>query len=144
MIIKHIRLINGEELLGYLMNETPTELVLSQPLLVEELENEMGIARKVLTNYIRFATGDIECKISKAHVITYNDVHPEVKKYYENSLTFAKDYDEEFLLSLKSANDKMHEYITSEQIPYMDETESNDDFELVNSPFFHQASNTSH
>lgn len=141
-MLKHIRLINGEELLGIVLEETKDDWNIQQPLLVEELDSADGSSRKVLTNYIRFSSAEIPtCRISKSHIITVIDVHPEVQKYYENSLIFAKDYDDEFIFSIKSANDKMNDYIQdTHQIPYIEE----DEFNLINNPFYHEVSNTSH
>ena len=141
-MLKHIRLINGEELLGIVLEETKDDWSIQQPLLVEELDSADGSSRKVLTNYIRFSPDKTPtCRISKSHIITVIDVHPEVQKYYENSLIFAKDYDDEFIFSIKSANDKMNDYIQdTQQIPYIEEDEMN----LIDNPFYHGLSNTSH
>lgn len=84
--IQHLRLINGEEIVGDIIAETETTIVMDNPLQVEERREEGG-SSLVLTKYIPFSKTQI-CELAKSHIITFNELHPELIRYYYNSLKF--------------------------------------------------------
>ena len=54
--IQHIRLINGEELIGDVVDYYDNKILVSQPLLVNERMSQTGKSAIVLTKYIPFSS----------------------------------------------------------------------------------------
>lgn len=136
--IYHVRLINGEELIAILKKDNEHTVTLETPLVVEEIGDEEG-SHKVLQNYIKFTNEVPTCDFRKDHIIVMFKAGPEVSRYYLNSLYFTDEYDKEFLYKLKSANEKMEEYMEAKEPFVIDDTET------LKNPFYHNlSSNTAH
>ena len=83
--IQHLRLINGEEIIGDILNVTESSVVIDNPLIVDEQSDQYGNHALVLTKYIPFAKNKV-CEILREHVITMTELHSEMVKYYYLSL----------------------------------------------------------
>lgn len=84
--IQHMRLINGEEIVADILTETEYSVVVDNPMMVEERKDENG-SSLILTKYIPFSKNKV-CELNKSHIITFNQLHPELIRYYYNSLKF--------------------------------------------------------
>jgi len=85
--IQHMRLINGEEIVADIISETKWTVTVDMPLMIEERKDENGASALIMTKYIPFAV-DSKCELSKEHIITFSQLHPELIKYYKNSIVF--------------------------------------------------------
>ena len=88
-MIQHIRLINGDEIIGDVISVSEKTITIDNPLHVEERVNDMGYAGIVLTKYIPFSQYKV-CELQKQHVITTTELDPAVQKYYYLSLKINK------------------------------------------------------
>lgn len=123
--IKHIRLVSGEELIGY-VREIENGINVAYPLVSVEHMTMEGKTMVSLTPYLPFTdVDDNECDISSDKIITYSSVHETVEEHYELSLFFAeRSLDNQWQRMLK-ANEFMAESIR------LDSLEGNDDLDLV-------------
>lgn len=145
--IRHIRLLNGDELITVVTGEDEKNIYCENPLFVDAINDEDGNQRAVLTNYIKYSDGMPKCTLNKCHVIIAVKVHPEVERYYNNSLIFTKEYDEEFLNNLKNANENLNEYNSASSkylVPSHDYEEDDMEFDYLDDPRYFSGSNTSH
>lgn len=110
--IIHIRLVNGEEVIGALANKTDSSLFISHPLVVDQVAGDDGKYRIVLNNYLPFADEKI-CEFINPHIISVTNLHPEVERYYSLSLKMAERYDSLMLNEIKNNNDAIDDYISS-------------------------------
>ena len=104
--IQHIRLINGEELIGDIIDYYDNKILVSQPLLVNERLSPSGKSAIVLTKYVPFSTSNV-CEILNNHIITVTDIHEEMVKYYHYSLRFAYVHEENMIKDIKTVNTMM-------------------------------------
>jgi len=104
--IQHIRLINGEELIGDVVDYYDNRILVSQPLLVNERVSATGKSAIVLTKYIPFSSSSV-CELQNKHVITITDIHEEMVKYYHHSLRFAYVHEENMIKDIQSVNTMM-------------------------------------
>jgi hypothetical protein len=101
--IQHIRLINGEEIIGDILDVYIDKVLISSPLLVTARTNSSGKEATILTRYLPFTTNDV-CEISLNHIITMTDIHEEMKRFYYHSLRVANEYEERMISNVKQAN----------------------------------------
>jgi hypothetical protein len=101
--IQHIRLINGEEIIGDIIDYYDNKLLISCPLVVSEKMTPGGKSAIVLTKYMPFATTNI-CEISTNHIITTTDLHEEMIRYYHHSLRFSFVHEENMIKEIQSVN----------------------------------------
>lgn len=112
--IQHLRLINGEEIVGDIIAETDTIVILDNPLQVEERKEESGTVL-VLSKYIPFAKNQI-CELAKSHIITFNELHPELIRYYYNSLKLNESSEMKMIDEISRVNLVMEEIIDQDKI----------------------------
>lgn len=110
--IQHLRLINGEEIVGNIIGETEYSILLDNPLIVEEKSDEFG-STLLLTKYIPFSKTKI-CELSKSHIITFNELHPELIRYYHNSLKFNRDTELRMVDEIARVNEVMEQVLKSQ------------------------------
>ena len=108
--IKHIRLINGEEIIGNIIGQTKTKWIISEPLLVDQNEDYV-----VLNSYLPFSDPN-QCEISKSHIITMAYLHPEMIRYYYYSLKFVVKKDRIMLQEIHKVNSHMQASLLSEAV----------------------------
>ena len=101
--IQHIRLINGEELIGDVIDYYDNKILVSYPLLVDERMSTSGKSAIVLTKYIPFSTTNM-CELMNTHVITITDIHEEMVRYYKHSLRFSHVHEENMIKDIQSVN----------------------------------------
>jgi len=101
--VYHIRLINGDELLAKLSNETKNGFTFSDPRAIVMHDGMM-----TLQKYTPFMENS-EITIQKNHVLTHNKVHMEVERFYNNSTISLNLVDKNILDGLKATNDTFEE-----------------------------------
>ena len=104
--IQHIRLINGDELIGDVLDVYLDKILISCPLIVTERMSSTGKPATILTKYLPFSSNEI-CEIALSHTITMTDIHEEMKKFYFHSLRISHEYEEQMLSQVKEANIRM-------------------------------------
>lgn len=122
--IRHIRLINGTEIMGEYLGSVlidKTEFVrICEPLAVEH--NEDGDV--VLISYIPFSSDRIVL-FKEDHVVNITQVHDEVVRYYNNSLSCNKKFlDENFISRIKLTNDNIESQMSGVDKPILIEAVS--------------------
>jgi hypothetical protein len=88
--VKHIRLINGDEIIGELFKLKKDEVLIKKPMVVSEREDEATkISTVVLSKYVLFEE-EKAISFRRDHIITLTDVLDEIRSYYYNSLEYNK------------------------------------------------------
>lgn len=97
MEVRHIRLTNGDEIIGELIETTNNQLMISKPMVVSEREDpNTNISTIILSKYVLF-DNDSVIPFNRSHVITCTDVLPEIRKYYYNSVEFNNRFTESII-----------------------------------------------
>lgn len=104
--IQHIRLINGDEIIGDIINETDSTVIVDSPMIVEERTDKNGSTGIVLNKFIPFAKENL-CVFLKSHIICSSDLNDVVKRYYYNSLMFSDKMTSRLIKDLEFVNTLM-------------------------------------
>lgn len=115
--IQHIRLINGEEIVADIISETEWTITVDTPLMIEERRDESGASALIMTKYIPFST-DNRCELSKEHIITFSQLHPELIKYYKNSIVFNGKSTAKIVAEIGRVNALMEEIMMEEEFDH--------------------------
>lgn len=107
MNIRHVRLINGDELITEYVTTTGTKndklVVLRNPLVVDRSED----GNVVLITYNPYSAKP-EVEFQSSHVLNITDVHPEIERYYNNSLIANRKYmDGNIIERIRLTNDSI-------------------------------------
>lgn len=132
MMVRHFRLINGEEILGELTTETDKEVFILNPHVVVETSSAI-----VLSKYVPFSEQQL-ISIKKDHIITTTELHEEMVRYFMNSTILSKNTADTAIEGLKKVNDMMETMIHDLPTP----TPSFEDFFDMSGT--HPTSNTVH
>jgi hypothetical protein len=115
--IQHIRLINGDEIIGDIINETEYTMVVDCPMIVEERTDKAGSTGIVLNKFVPFAKQNV-CVFLKSHIICSSDLNDVVKRYYYNSLLFSNKLTDRMIRDLEFVNTLMEtQYNPDDQQP---------------------------
>lgn len=115
--IQHLRLINGEEIVADIISETEWTVTVDTPLMIEERRDESGASALIMTKYIPFSTTN-RCELSKDHIITYSALHPELIKYYHNSIVFNGKSTAKIVAEIQRVNALMEEIMMEEEFDH--------------------------
>lgn len=138
----HIRLVNGDELIGELESTSNTEIMLKRPMLVSEVTDEKTkIATIVLSKYILFDDDQV-FPFSKTHIVTQTNILDEIKSYYYNSIEYNSKFVEPVIRQeLSKVNKVMENILRAASLPLdetiihrsskMEEKEGDDDFRFL-------------
>ncbi len=87
--IRHIRLVNGEELIAEYVDEDEekTQTILFQPMVAKEHHSSQSDSTVILSNYIPFSE-DQFMSIKNSHIISTCPVKAEFKEFYIHSLKY--------------------------------------------------------
>lgn len=90
--IRHIRLLNGDELLAKFIGETEIELNLEDPMTITDSTDEAnGLGTLALTKYVPYNDSKA-LVLKKYHVLTNTSVTPEFERYYNTSIAYNDKY----------------------------------------------------
>jgi hypothetical protein len=116
--IQHLRLINGDEIIGVVLNESKTSILVDQPLVVFQQESENG-SFLALRKYIPYSSENI-INLQRGHVIATTDLHKDIIKYYFLSLKVSKYQDDIVLKSIQNTNYMLEQLLASKNIDISD------------------------
>lgn len=86
--VYHLRLINGDEIIGELTGATEESLLIQKPMLVSEItDDKTRMSTIVLSKYVLFDDNQ-EIPFKKIHVVTQTHILEEIKNYYYNSIKY--------------------------------------------------------
>ncbi len=106
--IKHLRLMNGEELISEIYCESNEGFWLINPLY--PTSGETG--ETILMRYAPYDKSN-HIKINKEHVLMCTDVHQEMRRHYYLSLKVTADYEKHAMEALRGVNDEMERSLVS-------------------------------
>lgn len=107
-----LKLLNGEEIVGQLVTETPDKILLDRPLMVETSMNPIdGTTSVILSSYIPFAKIDQPCTFYRQHVVQCLPVKAEVERYYTNSLIYHNKHIETNIEKVLESTNKVMEQV---------------------------------
>jgi hypothetical protein len=104
-MVRHFRLINGEEILGELIEETASEVFVKNPHVVVETSSAI-----VLSKYVPFSHQQV-ISLRRDHIITTTELHDEMIRYFKNSIILSKNTADAAIEGLMKVNDMMEEMI---------------------------------
>lgn len=113
--IQHIRLINGEEIIGDIVNQTESTVVVDCPMIVDERTDSSGSTGIVLNKFVPFAKDNV-CVFLKSHIICRSDLNEVVKRYYYNSLMFSNQFADNIIKDLEIVNNLMEQQLSIKPI----------------------------
>jgi hypothetical protein len=118
MKVVYVKLINNEEIFGYLAGESKGTYILRDSMVVEERVNSTtGSPVIVLVNYVKFHTNEIEYRdieLKKEHVLFCENVSGEYERYFKISRTYYDKYvGNTHLNEIKKVTDAMEDVLFS-------------------------------
>lgn len=113
--VVHIRLLNGDELVGQIMDQTKSSLTVRNPLSVEIHDEEAGRV-VVLVKYSPYAKIPM-ITLQKKHILTSQAVHEEMVRHYVLSLRLAGRADRYTVESLRAINKVMEQALMTNRPP---------------------------
>lgn len=118
MPIQHVRLINGEEIVGVVVNISSKHVTVQNPLMIEEKKDEAGSVL-ILTKYIPFSK-EQTCNLQMNHIITLTNLHPELERYYNNSLRLNVRTEDRIVQEIRRVNILMEEVMEEQEVSSID------------------------
>lgn len=112
--VKHIRIINGDEVFGIVESESSDKIQINTPMVLEEKYDPSGQTMLTLSKYVPFSVNPI-IELQKSHVISCEAVHFEMERYYLNSLYYTNKRENVMLDNIASVNKVMEELYAEEQ-----------------------------
>jgi len=86
--VVHMRLCNGDEIIGELSGSSNTEYLIMRPMMVSEVtDDKTHISTIILSKYILFDENQV-IPFNRSHVITQTRILDEIKSYYYNSIQY--------------------------------------------------------
>ncbi|NHJ33121.1 MAG: hypothetical protein FK732_09670 [Asgard group archaeon] len=107
--IKHIRLINNDEIIGNLVDTKNGVVTIDKPLVVENFVDDDQREKLVLMNYVSFSKQE-HVELLAGHIITMCNVHDEIEKYYYNSLKAINLREQAMIDTIKDTNEAVSDY----------------------------------
>ena len=118
MKIQHLRLINGDEVIGAVLGENDGNITVDHPLVVCAEHTEQG-SYLALKKFLPYSKENI-INFQKGHVISVTDLHDDIIKYYFLSLRYSKISEDSTLKSIQSLNDSFEQMLTSQPVNLLD------------------------
>jgi hypothetical protein len=105
--IKHIRLINGEEVIAEVLEPLDSQTVcVTNPMLVSEQSTDDGGYQAVLVSYVPFSVSKT-IFLKNDHIITISDLHKEMERHYHYSLKLTCIANTRMIKQIAAVNDAM-------------------------------------
>jgi len=118
-LISLIKLVDGTELLGEIVDDTPTTVTVSEPLAVNMSYARPGAFPMITLHRYSFFIGNKEVKFKKEHVLTITDTRPGVDTFYINTLKNQEEIvDKAFETSLSITTSEMMDDLQSNNEMY--------------------------
>ena len=135
MLVRHFRMINSEEVIGEIINESNDYYYVRNPFVVIELPDSI-----TLSKYIPFSENQT-VEFKKNHIIVASELHPEMIRYYYNTMILAKSASSTALEGLTNLNEQMEDIIFNSSNNKMKVT---DEFNVESNRLIHSSNNTIH
>lgn len=122
MKVVYVKLINNEEIFGYLAGESKDTYILRDSMMIEErINSSSGSPVIVLVNYVKFHTVDTkyrDVEFKKSHVLFCDSVSGEYERYFKISRTYYDKYvDSTHINEIKKVTDAMEDVLYSPPKP---------------------------
>ena len=106
--IRFVRLISGEEIIGYI-DDNEDCFWIEHPMIVEEMLTEEGKTSVILLNFIpnSIASG---IQIKTRNILCSFDINDEFKKYFKYSILLSKERERDLHQLIVDANKRLEEY----------------------------------
>lgn len=118
MKVQHIRLINGDEIIGSVLGEGSDNITVDHPLVVC-VETTEGGSYLALKKYLPYSKENI-INLQKGHVIAVADLHSDIIKYYFLSLRYSKLNEDNALKTIQALNDSIERALDNQTISLND------------------------
>ncbi len=105
--VQHLRMINGDEIIGFVIGETKSHMTIDYPMVVVSVSDEKG-SYIALQKYIPFSKEKM-CNLQKAHIIAATELHPEIEKYYYLTLRLHNGSEHKMVNFIRQANHNMEQ-----------------------------------
>lgn len=117
--IYHIRLLSTEELFAFLYEETDQEFHVKIPMKITEVISPMtGHSQVLLLKYLPWSD-DQSCSFQKSHVMSMTEVHPEVGKFYRNTVAYQAIHTEpETFKNMAQANKYLNQVLSEDSVAF--------------------------
>jgi protein tyrosine phosphatase len=118
MKVVYIKLVNNEEIFGYLAGESKETYILRDSMMIEErINSSTGSPVIVLVNYVKFHTTETQYRdveFKKSHVLFCENVSGEYERYFKISRTYYDKYvDATHINEIKKVTDAMEDVLYS-------------------------------
>ena len=117
-LVQHIRLINGDEIIAFILEDTKSFLTVDHPLVVVEIMDDQG-SSIALQKYLPYAKEKV-CRLQRSHIIACTDLHPEIEKYYYLSLRLNRRTEDQTLKSIRQTNHMMEQLLIGQTLNLSD------------------------
>ncbi len=115
--IKHIRLINGDEIFGSIVLEEDNQITVGLPLVATDVLTPDGREATSLVPYLPFVDTDKNhCVLKNNMIITCTDVHDAVEDHYNLSLHYVEKSTDRRIQEIEEINQYMRESIVLNEI----------------------------
>lgn len=111
--IKHLRLINGDEIIGVVLDENDMFICVDHPLVVCQQQTDAG-AFVVLKKFLPYTKENI-INFQRNHVIASADLHQDIINYYYLSLRLSKLSDDITLKTIRNNNMYIEQMLNSRE-----------------------------
>ena len=118
--IQHFRLINGDEIIGDLINQSPEYYYIDNPMVVDDwIDQQAGEGGIVLNRFCTFSRENFVA-ISYDHVISMVPTDPSVSKFYYESIKYASKSTDRLFKRLEDVADSISESMEPKKpVPYI-------------------------
>lgn len=103
--IMHLRLVNSEEIVADIVDETAESYLVKNPYVVIEAPECI-----TLQKYVPFSENEV-IALKKMHIVTLTALHPEMIRYYRNTMDIGKNSTKMAMVGLQHVNEMMEEFI---------------------------------
>lgn len=134
MPIELIRLVTGDEIIGFAKKHSNGTVDVIHPMIVETTESPEGYQYTVLTKYLPYLKDEL-ASFKETHILNSHEVHPEVQKFYKLSYHLSQKHDENRLDLIREANYKMEAMAKQAMEPHE---------EMFNQEYIHKGTDTKH
>lgn len=112
-----LKLINGETIIGNLVNETEDTAIVEKPIAIRTVQTNSsnGLIEKTVTAPFCTLTDDEEFSLDKRHVLHISNLHPAIIAMYYKVVTAFDDEYESMLSSIDDLTSGFNQYHEEEE-----------------------------
>ena len=115
--VYHVRLTSSEEVFARYLDDEGEIIVFDTPMKIGEVSTPSGV-QVVLFKYMPW-TKNQTCVFNKSHIVSMSEVHPEVAKFYLNTIAVQEIHSEPFTYqNMAQANEYMSHVLSKDNIAF--------------------------